>query len=100
MESNNVFDRIVSDKVYRKCIDCGYTKYSEIAVLLDTSDSFVKAVFSARRKKLNLYHLMKLSYELNCSLKELLPNLSDYNKIFNVDNEYEGFLQSINKEEN
>lgn len=93
----NIFDNIVSDKVYRKCVDHGYTKYSEIAILLDTSDSFVKAIFSSHRKKLNLYHLIKLSYELGCSLNDFLPNLSDYNKFFNVNDEYECFLRSIKK---
>jgi len=92
-----LFDKIVSDKVYKKCVDCGYTKYSEIAILLGTSDSFIKAVFSSYRKKLNLYHLTKLSYELKCSVKDLLPNSYDYSSHFGDSDEYVCFLESINK---
>lgn len=95
MDKVSIFDRIVSEKVYKKCVDKGYTKYSEIATLLDTSDSFTKAVFSVYRKKLNLYHLMKLSYALGCSIDCFLPNLNDYRNIYNSDNIYECFLKSI-----
>ncbi len=99
MQQISLFDKIVSDKVYRICIDCGYTKYSEIAIILGTSDSFSKAVFSSYRKKLNLYHLTKLSYELHCSVNDFLPNITDYKKYFtDKDGEYDCFQQSIIKE--
>ncbi|MCM1224219.1 MAG: hypothetical protein NC548_58180 [Lachnospiraceae bacterium] len=95
MEKIRVFDEIVIDKVYRKCIDSGYTNYSDIATLLGKSDSFARAVFSVRRKKLNLYHLVRLTYELHCSIDCFLPNSNDYRGKYALDSEYESFLNSI-----
>lgn len=99
MKQISLFDKLVSDKVYRRCVDCGYTKYSEIAIILGTTDSFTKAVFSSHRKKLNLYHLTKLSYELHCTVDDFLPDINDYknNSIDDCD-EYNCFQQSITKE--
>ena len=99
MKQISLFDKLVSDKIYRRCVDCGYTKYSEIARILGTTDSFTKAVFSAYRKKLNLYHLTKLSYELHCTVNDFLPDMNDYKKNFvNYGDEYDCFQQSITKE--
>ena len=78
MDKINKFDKIVTKKVYKKSIDKGYDTYSKLAVLLGTSESFIKAVFSSGRKKLNLYHLLKFSYELNCDIEDFLPTLEDY----------------------
>lgn len=90
------FDKLVTTNVLKKCIDKGYCKYSEIAMLLDKSESFVKAVFSSNRKKLNLYHLVKLSMELDCEIGEFLPTLNDYRSIYpDVDDAKEGFIMSI-----
>lgn len=85
MEENNItsFDMVVADKVYQKCIDCGITKYTEIAQIIDTSDSFVKAIMSEKRKKFNLYHLVRLSYALHCYIDDFLPTQEDYEKINN-----------------
>ena len=93
-----LFDRIVSEKAYKKCVDEGYKKYSDIAILLGTSDSFAKAVFSVYRKKLNIYHLMRLSYELNCTIDSFLPNLEDYKNKYTTDDEYVCFLKSIEED--
>ena len=99
MKEVSVFDKMVSEKVFKKFVDKGYTKYSEIAVLMDVSDSFVKAVFSAKRKKLNLYHLVKIAYELKCNIAEFIPCLEEYKLIYGEDNEeYEYFLQAIKEE--
>ena len=100
MKKVNNFNRLVSQKVYKKCVDAGYTKYSEICVLLDTSDSFVKAVFSEYRKKLNLYHLVRLSYELECSVSDFIPTMGDYLAVYpDGQSEYEYFLMSMEEEE-
>lgn len=99
MKQISLFDKLVSNKVYRKCVDFGYTKYSEIAMILGTTDSFTKAVFSSYRKKLNLYHLTKLSYELHCTVNDFLPNINDYKKFsIDDDDEYVCFQISIAKE--
>ena len=95
MNKTNIFDNIVREKVLKKCIDNGYETYSKISLLLNTSDSFVRAVFSAKRRKLNLYHITRLSYELNCNISELLPNKEDYKQVFGSNiTEYEGYLKS------
>lgn len=82
MDKINILDKIITQKVYKKCIDKGFDTYSKLSVLLGTSESFVKAVFSSGRKKLNLYHILKFSYELNCDIKDLIPNEDDYKKEF------------------
>lgn len=82
MAGLNNFDKLLNEKVYKKCVDEGITKYSDIAIILDTSDSFAKAVFSSYRKKLNLYHLLRLSYELGCSINDFIPNADDYRKAY------------------
>lgn len=97
MNEIKLYDKIVSDKVYRKCVDRGYTTYTEIAKILDVSDSFVKLIFSAHLKKLNLYHLAKLSYELDCSVNDFLPNPKDYAVYFKNSDEYECFISAIEK---
>ena len=97
MDKITQFDKLVSEKAYKKCVDKGYTTYSEIALIIGTSDSFAKAVFSAQRKKLNLYHLVRLSYQLHCSVEEFLPKLDDYNGIFDSSDEEFCFLKSIER---
>lgn len=99
MKTISNFDILVSKKVYKKCVDAGYTKYSEIAIIMNTSDSFTKAVFSSYRKKLNLYHLMRLKYELHCSLNDFIPNKDEYKEIFeNTTDEFDCFLKSIEED--
>jgi len=100
MKNISLFDKIVIDNTFKKCVDCGFEKYSQIAYLLNKSESFVKAVFSAGRKKLNLYHLMKLSYALNCDIKDFLPSEKDY-KSHNISfkTEKEAFYISIGENE-
>ncbi len=96
MNKTDAFDKMVSKKVFKKCIDKGYEKYSEVAILLGTSESFAKAIFSSNRKKLNLYHLVKLTYELDCDIKDFLPDINDYLKQYeNISTEAEGFYKSI-----
>ena len=96
MNKTNIYDAIVREKVLKKCIDSGYETYSKISLLLNTSDSFARAVFSAKRRKLNLYHLTRLSYELKCNLYDLLPNEDDYKHLYGSNiTEYEGYLKSI-----
>lgn len=100
MDKINDFDKIVSNKVFKKCIDCGYDKYSQIAIILGKSESFVKAVFSSGRKKLNLYHLVKLSYELKCDINEFLPKLEDYKHLYSeVSDVKEGYYLSVKEDE-
>lgn len=90
------FDKIITEKVYKKCVDAGYTTYAEISSLIDTGLSFVKSVFCLHTKKLNLYHLMHLTYALSCQITEFLPTLEDYLKIYpQGSDEYFYFLQSI-----
>lgn len=94
------FDKIVTEKVYKKCVDAGYTTYAELSSLIDTGLSFTKSVFCLHTKKLNLYHLMHLAYALSCEVREFLPTLEDYLKIYpQGKDEYFYFLQSI-KEKN
>lgn len=98
MDAVKEYDLLVADKVYRKCIDRGFEKYSEIAAILGKSESFVKAIFASHRKKLNLYHLVRLSYELKCSINDFLPNYNDYPNGKNKEDEYYYFLQSIEED--
>lgn len=94
------FDKLVSIKTYKKCVDCGITKYSDIALILNTTDSFAKSVFSSHCKKLNLYHLIRLSYELNCNINDFIPSKNDYEKDMGHKtdcNEKELFLMYISK---
>lgn len=100
MDKITQFDKLVSIKVYQKCVDCGITKYSDIALILNTTDSFAKAVFSSYRKKLNLYHLLRLSYALKCTLNDLIPAKADYEKVVGHSmrsDERELFLEFISK---
>ncbi len=74
---NSVLDEIIRDKVYRKCEIKNITKYMDIAKIINTSDSFVYGIYSGR-KKFNLYHLIQLSYALDCKVDDFLPNFSDF----------------------
>ncbi len=101
MSNISWFDQKCAEKTYKKCCEKGLSKYSEIAVELGLSESFVKAIFSEHRKKLNLYHLIKLSYALNCTLYDFIPNQKDYAFKYGEDiDEEEGFYKSIEEEDN
>lgn len=74
-----IFDEIVSDNVYKLCSQKDITQYKEIALIIGKSDSFVRAIY-AKRKKFNLYHLVKLAYKLECKVDDFLPTLEEYHK--------------------
>lgn len=73
------FDNLIAEKVYQKCEKKGITRYTEIALIINTTDSFVRSVYSQRRK-FNFYHLVKLAYHLNCTIDDFLPTMEDYEK--------------------
>ena len=100
MSDITLFDKLVAEKVYRKCIDNGKKTYKEISLGLNTSESFAKNVFSSKKSKLNLYHLIRLSYYLDCDINDFLPNHSDYEKALGsdfTDIDEENFIFSIER---